>query len=185
MFLRCILWWQLWSKWIYQLQNVPQLHWPIRRGQVLLLLELLLQAHQLQLGEDGAAAAGLLQAGCAALCLRLTADAEGRLAGRGLRAPWKLWGDQGQVRVDCARRRSRWQVGGKVGRLPRDHWEEWVGTEWRGAWRRRDRASGHRNKEKYPEAQSFHKDAPLEYHIYPFSGLSQTRSHFLFLIDCL
>ncbi len=61
--------------------RVSQLHSPIRCGQVLLLLELLLQAHQLQLGEYGAAAAWLLQAGRAALSFRLAADAEGRLAG--------------------------------------------------------------------------------------------------------
>lgn len=104
---------------------VSQLYWPIRCGQVLLLLELLLQAHQLHLGEDGAAAPWLLQAGRAALRFRLAADAEGRLAWWGLRASRMLRREQGQVRGgDPAR---RWHLG-EVGGLPCDHWEERVGT---------------------------------------------------------
>lgn len=104
---------------------VSQLYWPIRRGQVLLLLELLLQAHQLHLGEDGAAAARLLQAGRAALRFRLAADAEGRLAWWGLGASRMLRREQGQVRGGDAAR--RWHLG-EVGGLPCDHWEERVGT---------------------------------------------------------
>lgn len=42
------------------LKKVVQSNPPIRRGQILLLLEALLQAHQLQLREHGAAAAALL-----------------------------------------------------------------------------------------------------------------------------
>lgn len=79
----------------YDVLSKPRL--PIRRRQILLLLEALLQAHELQLGEDGAAAARLLQAGRAALRVLVTADAEGRLAGRGLGASLVLRGEQGQV----------------------------------------------------------------------------------------
>lgn len=46
---------------------------PVWGGQVLLLLKLLLQAHELQLGEDGATPAGLLLPGRGLLRLRLTA----------------------------------------------------------------------------------------------------------------
>lgn len=106
---------------------------PIGCGQVFLLLELLLQPHQLQLGEDGAAAAGLLQAGRAALRLRLAADAEGGLAGRVFGASWELRGDEGQVRGHRARRRRLREVGLHVGRLPRDHGEERIGTQRRRA----------------------------------------------------
>lgn len=61
---------------------------PVRCGEVFLLLELLLQAHELQLCEDGSAAARFLQARCVAVFrLRLAADAEGRLAGHRLRWP--------------------------------------------------------------------------------------------------
>lgn len=103
-------------------------HWPIRSGQVLLLLELLLQAHQLQLSKNSTAATWLLQAGCAALSLRLAADAEGRLAGWQLGASGMLWGKQWQMWMGSARRGRLRDVSRQVGRLPRDHWEERVGT---------------------------------------------------------
>lgn len=114
---------------------LSELFWPVRCGEVLLLLELLLQAHQLQLGENSAAASGLFQARRAALRLRLAADAVWRLAGWGFGAPRKLRGNQRQVRVDCARRSRPRQVGGHVGRLPCDDWDEWVGTQWWRAWK--------------------------------------------------
>lgn len=107
------------------IQSDVSFYWPVRCGQVLLLLELLLQAHQLHLGEDGAAAPWLLQSGRAALCFWLAADAEGRLAWWGLGASRMLRREQGQVRGgDPAR---RWHLG-EVGGLPCDHWEERVGT---------------------------------------------------------
>lgn len=102
-----------------------KLYWPIRCGQVLLLLELLLQAHQLHLGEDGAAAPRLLQARRAALRFRFATDAEGRLARWGLGASRMLRREQRQVRgVDPA---GRWHLR-EVGGLPGNHWEERVGT---------------------------------------------------------
>lgn len=103
-------------------------YWPIRSGQVLLLLELLLQAHQLQLSKNSTAATWLLQAGCAALSLRLAADTEGRLAGWQLGASGMLWGKQWQMWMGSARRGRLRDVSRQVGRLPRDHWEERVGT---------------------------------------------------------
>lgn len=104
---------------------------PVRCGEILLLLKLLLQPHELQFGEDGSAAAGLLEAGRAALSVRLAADAEGRLAGRGLQAAGELLrGEQGQVRGQRAWRSVPGQVrGGQGGRLPCDHRQERVGTQ--------------------------------------------------------
>ena len=53
---------------------------------------------ELQLGEDGAAAPGLLQACRAAvLCVRFAADADGCLAGGGLCRVGMVRGEQGQV----------------------------------------------------------------------------------------
>lgn len=98
-----------------------------------MLLKLLLQTHKLQFGENGAAAAGLFEARRAAFGFRLTADTEGCLAGRGLRASGVLWGKQGQVRGHAAWRRGLGEVGCEVGRLPCDHREQRVGTERRGA----------------------------------------------------
>lgn len=114
-----------WPK-LIQSNSGFSLYWPIRCGQVFLLLELLLQAHQLHLGEDGATASRLLQTRRAALRLRLAANAEGGLTRWGLGASRVLRRQQGQVR-------GRWDTTWgrhlrEVGGLPRDHWEEGVGT---------------------------------------------------------
>lgn len=107
------------------------LHQPVRRGQILLLLELLLQPHQLHLGEDGAAAARLLEARRAALRLRLAADAERRLARRRLRAARRRR-QQGQMRGGGGGAAAGWgrHLLGEVvvvGRLAGDDGEEGVG----------------------------------------------------------
>ena len=129
--------------------SASRVYQPVGRGEVLLLLELLLQTHELQLGEDGAAPARLLEARPAVLRVRLAADADGRLTGRGVRAScgvvlllllvvvWMMGvgaaGEQRQVLGHPARGRGLGlglgEVGGYAGGLPRDHGEERVGAQ--------------------------------------------------------
>lgn len=102
---------------------------PVWGGQVLLLLELLLQAHELQLGEDGAAPAGLLLPGRGLLRLRLAAAVVlARSLGRGGlggRVVGQSLGDSrgggDQVRDDCG--------------LSGDHREERICPKGSGAWK--------------------------------------------------
>lgn len=110
---------------------------PVRGGQVLLLLELLLQAHELQLGEDGTAPAGLLLPRRGLLRLRL-ATAKSLtpwgLVGRGL-------GDRVAGQGLGSSRGGGDQVGDDRG-LPGDHGEERVCPKGSGAWKT-NRAPGH------------------------------------------
>ena len=109
---------------------------PVWGGQVLLLLKLLLQAHELQLGEDGATPAGLLLPGRGLLRLRLTAAVilawglgrgtfGGRVAGQSL----------GDSRGDGD------QMGDNRG-LSGDYREEGICPEGSGAWKT-NREVGH------------------------------------------
>lgn len=102
---------------------------PVWGGQVLLLLEFLLQAHELQLGEDGAAPAGLFLPGRGLFRLRLAAPVvlawglrrgsfSGRVAGQNL-------GDS---------RGGGDQMGDDRG-LSGDHREERICPEGSGAWK--------------------------------------------------
>lgn len=93
--------------------------WPVGSGEVFLLLELLLQAQELQLREDGAAAAGFLQSRGGVLRLWLAADADGGLAVRGLGGERVLGWEKGQV----------WRL-----RLVCDHGEERVRSQRGRAW---------------------------------------------------
>lgn len=104
---------------------------PIRGREILLLLELLLQAHQLELCEDGPAPARLLQPWCRLLCLRLAAAVG--LAGGGLGAG----GPRGGL---------RWQHTGAGGSgdelrdhrgLPGDDGDERIRPQGRGPWQGR------------------------------------------------
>ena len=120
---------------------------PVWGGQVLLLLKLLLQAHELQLGEDGATPAGLLLPGRGLLRLRLTAAVVlawglrrgsfgGRVAGQSL-------GDS---------RGGGDQMGDGRG-LSGDHREEGIRPEGSGAWKT-NREVGHmgQRRERGPES---------------------------------
>lgn len=109
---------------------------PVWGGQVLLLLKLLLQAHELQLGEDGATPAGLFLPGRGLLRLRLTAAVvltwglrrgsfSGRVAGQSL-GNSRGGGDQ---------------MGDDRG-LSGDHREERICPEGSGAWKT-NREVGH------------------------------------------
>lgn len=100
---------------------------PVRGGEVLLLLEFLLQAHELDLGEDGPTSAWLLRARWGLLCLRLAAALG--LAGGNLCAPSSHAG-LGWQQAGAGREQR-----GQRGRLPGDDGEEGVGPERRRACR--------------------------------------------------
>lgn len=117
-------------------------HWPVWSGQIFLFLKFLFQAQELQFSEDGATASGFLQSWGAVLRLWFAADADGRLAGRG------LGGEQGQVRDPTVRRGLR-ELLEAAGRLVRDHWEKRVRSQRSGAWERMQW-----NKDKVAEEKS-------------------------------
>lgn len=104
---------------------------PVRGREILLLLELLLQAHQLELSEDGPTPAWLLQPRGGLLCLRLAA-AMG-LAGWCLGAGSAWWGLGWQhARAGGSRDEVRDHRG-----LPGDDRDERVCPQRRGAWQGR------------------------------------------------
>ena len=108
---------------------------PVWGGQVLLLLELLLQAHELQLGEDGAAPAGLLLPGRGLFRLRLAAAVV--LAWGLRRGSFSGW-VAGQSLGDS--RGGGDQMGDDCG-LSGDHREEGICPEGSGAWKTNREAS--------------------------------------------
>lgn len=103
--------------------------WPVRSREVLLLLKLLLQTHQLQLGEDGATATWLLQSGGTVLRLWLAADADRRLAGHWFTWKCMLRWHHGQV-GDPARRRGLGNVCQATGGLTGDDRQQGVCADW-------------------------------------------------------
>lgn len=111
---------------------------PVGGRQVLLLLELLLQTHELQLSEDGAAPAGLLLPGRGLFCLRLAAAV---VLTRGFGAGGLGGRVAGQSLGDS--RGGRDQVGDDCG-LSSDHREERVGPKGSRAWKTKKEWGGRR-----------------------------------------
>lgn len=101
---------------------------PVGGGEVLLLLELLLQAHELDLSEDGPAPAWLLGAWWGLLCLWLAAALG--LTGGTLGACGAHAGLGWQHAAAAGGREQR----GQHGRLPGDDGDEGIRRERRGAW---------------------------------------------------